>query len=85
MQTHIADLLIGSVKADLDSPAEWVRADHFFYNALQAVHSQLPEAAQKQLTLRGPELPPVTSLEEARVVLWKSIADAQRRSHTPRA
>lgn len=71
----IADRLIGATAADLDSPEEWERAQRFFYNALSAVRSQLPEAAREQLAKRGPELPPDTELAHARVALWTAIRE----------
>ncbi|MFL6196084.1 MAG: hypothetical protein ACJ75H_18035 [Thermoanaerobaculia bacterium] len=82
MEPDIADRLLGSTMADLDSHAEWERAQRFFYNALQAVISRLPVAAREQLAWRGPELPPVADLVAARVALWKSI-EGDTMGYTP--
>jgi len=71
----IADRLLGTTAADLDSPAEWEKAQRFFYDALSAVRSQLPEAAREQLAKRGPELPPDTDLVVARAALWTAIRE----------
>lgn len=82
MEPDIADRLIESTDVDLDSRAEWERAQRFFYSVLRAVHSRLPVVAQQQLESRGPDLPPAAALETARVALWRSI-EADPMGDTP--
>ncbi len=82
MEPSIADRLIESMNADVDSRVEWERAQRFFYSALRAIKSRLPLVAQQQLETRGPNLPPAAELEAARIALWQSI-EADQMGNTP--
>ena len=73
MQADLADRLLRSTAADLDSPTEWERAQHFFCKALEAIRSQLPIAVREQLALRERGRLTLAELEVARVALWSSI------------
>jgi hypothetical protein len=83
MQRDLADRLIDSTRADLDSGSEWEHAEKFFYETLLAVYGLLPGIAQEQLSRRGPALPIEDDLEALRVALWSAIEDDSM-GYTPR-
>ncbi|HEV7507580.1 MAG TPA: hypothetical protein VGS07_22035 [Thermoanaerobaculia bacterium] len=73
MQPTLADQLIATTDADLDSAEEWLRAQCFIYDALYSIQDQLPPCVQECLKARGIELPPEQDLVKLRVRLWESI------------
>jgi hypothetical protein len=68
--------------ADFESKAAWGFAQDFFYRALTAVAAALPQVVQRQLELRGDDLPDEANLIPLRVALWESI-EADQMGTTP--
>jgi hypothetical protein len=82
MASSIADRLFLSTKTDFESPAQWDRAQRFFYEALSAAKERLPATVQEELQNCPPQRASLEQLERARHRLWNSIDDDQM-GHTP--
>jgi hypothetical protein len=74
MDSSLADQLIESTSADLDSPSECGRAQRFFCDCLLGVRARLPRLAQ-ELLARDLALLSEEEFAASRVELWRLIGN----------